>query len=744
MLEPAAEATLDGVNFSPINVLHVDDEVLLLKAAKQILEMQGSFQVETALSVKEAMSKLGEKTFDAIISDYQMPERSGLDFLKDLRSSGNNVPFIVFTGKGGEEEINALNLGASGYLSKAGNPKEVYGELARTVKNAVKAKMAEELQESKKKSRSFFENPRDIIALLDLDGTITDITRAAMKIGLKKDEVVGKNITEFISKKEWWKMFKDRLLILRRKSVNGRMELKTPKGKKLVDYRSSPIIVDNQVVGTQTILRNITENKLTEDLLEESEENYLSIIEQAPDAWITFDLRGIVTSCNTAASTLSGYSKDEIINKHFQELAYLYDNDIQNSMKILDSLLAGKLPEPFELKYHCKNGTSAFGEVHINLMKKEGKLIGFQAIMRDITARKNAEEALRQERETLEMVTKNIDAGLTVISKDYRILWANNVITKVFGSVSGKKCYSVFYQRNSICPECGAKEVFETGKSKAISEKQVFGPDGKPMWMEITVTPIRDENGKIKSVLELGLQISQRKKAEVKLDDMMEELVAINQKLGVVGKLTRHDARNKLSAIINYVYLAKQHLVDNPKALEYLGAVESIIDQMEKIFDFARIYEMLGAEELAYVNIENSVNEAAMLLGLDNVKLVNECQGLMVLADSLLRQLFYNLIDNTLLHGEKITQIRVHYKEKGDCLKLIYEDDGVGIPECEKEKIFIEGYGKGTGYGLNLIQKICKEYGWTLQETGKPSKGAKFIMSIPNMGPNGKPSYKLG
>jgi signal transduction histidine kinase len=86
---------------------------------------------------------------------------------------------------------------------------------------------------------------------------------------------------------------------------------------------------------------------------------------------------------------------------------------------------------------------------------------------------------------------------------------------------------------------------------------------------------------------------------------------------------------------------------------------------------------------------------------LHNVKVVNDCRGLTVLTDSLLRQLFYNLIDNSLKHGEKVSRIRLHYEEVGkDKLKLVYEDDGIGIPKAEKEKIFKEGYGKGTGYGL--------------------------------------------
>ena len=112
-----------------------------------------------------------------------------------------------------------------------------------------------------------------------------------------------------------------------------------------------------------------------------------------------------------------------------------------------------------------------------------------------------------------------------------------------------------------------------------------------------------------------------------------------------------------------------------------------------------------------------------------------------VLADSLLRQLIYNLIDNSLKYGETASQIKVYYQNGRDRLKLIYEDNGLGIPKDEKEKIFREGYGKGTGYGLYLIRKTCEAYGWTIKETGKPGKGAQFTMTIPKTDKGEKTRY---
>lgn len=121
-----------------IHVLHVDDEDGFVKTAKQCLELQGSFQVDTASSVKEAMKKMKMRTFDVIVCDYMMPGKNGLEFLKELREKGNNIPLIIFTGKGREEvAIKALNYGADQYINKTGDPKTVYAILAHNIRQAV-------------------------------------------------------------------------------------------------------------------------------------------------------------------------------------------------------------------------------------------------------------------------------------------------------------------------------------------------------------------------------------------------------------------------------------------------------------------------------------------------------------------------------------------------------------------------------------------------------------------------------
>jgi PAS domain S-box-containing protein len=240
--------------------------------------------------------------------------------------------------------------------------------------------------------------------------------------------------------------------------------------------------------------------------------------------------------------------------------------------------------------------------------------------------------------------------------------------------------------------------------------------------------------------------ITDHVKAEEALKVAMDQLVSVNEKLSVVGSLTRHDVRNKLLAVTGYSYLLKKKHADQTDIVEGLGKMEQAVKDSMKIFEFAKMYEQLGVEELKHIDVRKIVNEAVTLFSWFTLEVVNDCQGLTLLADSFLRQLFYNFMDNTVKYGKIATTIRVHYKKtiSGD-LQLIYEDDGVGISAENKPHLFSEGFSTGgsTGFGLFLIRKMVDVYGWQIQEVGEPGKGAKFVLMIPRINQSGKENYQI-
>jgi PAS domain S-box-containing protein len=308
----------------------------------------------------------------------------------------------------------------------------------------------------------------------------------------------------------------------------------------------------------------------------------------------------------------------------------------------------------------------------------------------------------------------------------------------------GKTVYEYVPREQHDTMRSSLKKTFETGVPLSYVVSSNIPKIGT-IWFETKIVPVKDDE-KTVSVILTSTDITELRNAEESLKAANMKLVVTNEKLHVVGGLTRHDVRNKLSAVTGNAYLLRQKLAEDPKALEQLTDMETAVRLVEKIFEFTSIYEKLGVEQLISMDVGEAVDGAVSLFsGLKGVKIVNECGGLTVLADSLLKQLFYNLVDNSLKYGEKLSRIRVFYEEKNDHLNVIYEDDGVGIPQAAKPKLFDEGYttGKGSGYGLYLVKKMMEVYGWTISETGTHGKGAKFIISIPRTSRDGKENYIL-
>jgi signal transduction histidine kinase len=255
--------------------------------------------------------------------------------------------------------------------------------------------------------------------------------------------------------------------------------------------------------------------------------------------------------------------------------------------------------------------------------------------------------------------------------------------------------------------------------------------DDSFIWLEGHVSlgsGINDDS----KIIVVSRDIRKRKRAEEAAKESSRKLEIVNQKLHVVGSLTRHDMANKLSAAKANTYLLKKKLTEHPELVKCINAIDETINQSCKIFEFSNFYEKIGAEEPTLVNVTEQFKVAIDLLPHGSIEIINSTEGLTVLADSMLKQLFYNLIDNSLKHGKTVTSIQLNYKQDTKQTKLIYQDNGVGIPAEDKARIFSVGFTTGgSGVGLKLVKRMIEVYGWTINEEGESGKGAKFVITIP-------------
>ena len=273
------------------------------------------------------------------------------------------------------------------------------------------------------------------------------------------------------------------------------------------------------------------------------------------------------------------------------------------------------------------------------------------------------------------------------------------------------------------------KENFElhlNGDKASSNQYRLKKKDGTTIPVIIFSQRIKNQTGKF-TVRSVMVNVTE-------LEESREKLRTLNEKLKVVGNLTRHDAANKLMGMKGNLYLLKKKLSDNPEALGYVEHIAATLDSTQRIFELSQIYEQIGSERLMSINVYESFKKAILLSSnLTGINVINEVKGLTVTADSLLTQLFYNFIDNTLKYGEKVSEIKLSFKETEENILLIYEDNGVGVAVEDKSKLFDEGFttGKGTGHGLKLTKRMIEVYGWTIKEVGTPKKGAVFEITIP-------------
>jgi PAS domain S-box-containing protein len=605
------------------------------------------------------------------------------------------------------------------------------------------------LRESAEKYRDLINAMNDTVWVIDFDAKFIDVNDAAVRVlGYSREELLSMGPTDIddtLPSEEIKALIKgmktDEIQVFETAHT-------TKDGKKIPVEISSSRVTYNGKQAILSIARDITERKQAEEKLHASEERFRHLVENAPEAIYVNDIEGIFIAGNKHTEELTGYKREELIGKNMLEVNLFPEKYFPKIIEGLKANIRGEKTGPDELELIKKDGSIIVIENVSIPVKREGK-IEVMGVARDITERKRLVRALQERDERFRQVAENAVEWIWEVDADGLYTYSSPAVEKLLGykpeELVGKKhFYDMFHPDE--------QENLKKIAFSAFKEKQSFhefvnrnvDKNGSAVWLSTSGVPIVDDEGKLVGYQGADVDITDRKKAEDAVVIMVNELEKVIEKLGVVGKAARHDARNKLSIVLNNAYLIKQRLTGDKKNLEYLGAIESAVEQIEKIFAFAKTYEMIGIEERTDIDVEKSVKEAAELYSvLGGMKLENESRGLTVLADSQLRQLFYNLIDNSMKHGEKVTKIRVYYEEKDDQLKLIYEDDGVGIPEDEKELIFKEGYGKGTGYGLYLIQKICELYGWTIQETGTPGKGAQFTMTVPKTGKNGKTVYQL-
>jgi|GEM_PF-1687262 len=392
----------------------------------------------------------------------------------------------------------------------------------------------------------------DGIVIFDLEGKIVDINEAALKMYQTEDrnDFIGENYLNFIALEEQDRALAGMDEVIQKGSTKNReFNIITRKGD-IISVEINTALMKNangKPIGLVSTIRDISGHKQTEEALRESEEKYRALIEAAGRAGegiiIIQDNKeeeAVFVSVNDQFCKISDYSEEELLGKSPWDLI---PQEISARLKdwYKRRHTGESLPGHYEAAGIRKDGAAVPLDLSVVTMPWEGK-IATVLYLRDITERKKAEEEIRTERDKLESVTKNIGVGLAIISKDYRTVWANEVLKQIFGEVEGKLCYNTYNCRPDICPGCGVREVFKQGKDVSVHEQVGKDKHGNTIWSQIIATPLKDKEGNITASMEVVVPITERKKAEERLKaekEFSEKLISTTNAI-IVGLDKEH------------------------------------------------------------------------------------------------------------------------------------------------------------------------------------------------------------
>jgi PAS domain S-box-containing protein len=342
--------------------------------------------------------------------------------------------------------------------------------------------------------------------------------------------------------------------------------------------------------------------------------------------------------------------------------------------------------------------------------------------VREMVFSKQSEEALRESEERYRSLVEHAFDGVMIQDFSGTILSANPRMAGMFG-FSGTEELIGQDALSLVAPECRTMVMRDmqnviAGRGGRIQKYRAKRKDRSVILVESfgTCVPYHGEPAHIIALRD----ITERERSD-------DSIKRANAKMSLLNSVTRHDVNNQVHALLGYVQLARMQNSD-PMVNDFLNKAETAGSHISRQLDFTRMYQDLGLKDPLWHDLRGIVNKATP----KNVQFINDCQNLEIFSDPMLENVFVNLFDNAIRHGEHVTRISVWCMEAENGIIIVVEDDGAGVPLELKAKIFDKGFGKHTGFGLFLAREVLAITGISIHETGVHGKGARFEIFVPN------------
>jgi PAS domain S-box-containing protein len=704
-----------------IGVLHVDDDREFADLTATALEREDDrFAVETAPDAGGALDRIEDRSPDCVVSDYDMPGRDGIEFLRAVRDRSPDLPFILFTGKGSEELASeAISAGVTDYLQK-GSGTEQFELLANRITNAVSRHRA------RTNYRELFRKADVGLAIDDPEsGTIVDANEAYAEIvGHDREEVIGRHPGE-LSPADSSQTGRDAQRLIDRAVEDGPQTFERHFGtetgeERLAAVTLAPIVLD----GRERVLASVSD--LTER--EERERRFQAIVEESNDVISVVDADGRFQYQSPSLERVLGYSPAATVGDTAWE--YIHPDDREAVRETFEEWLAtSETTEPIEYRARHADGSWRWMEAHGNNQLDNPAVEGYVVNSRDVTARRERDQEVREIRSQYRTLVENFpDGGVFLFDEDLRYVRAGGEGLRDVGlsadDVEGRTPHDLF-------PDGIAEETADYYRTTLAGESCTYEQEYRGDRYRVRTIPIRAGGADAA----YGVAVSRNVTDEVERE---RELERQNERLAEFAGIVSHDLRNPLTVAEGRLELARTEC--DSAHLDRAGdAIDRCQALVEDVLALARDGDTVGRPEP--VPLGDLAAECWEAIPSDGATLRVESDRTVSADRSRLQRLFENLFSNAVEHGStspdsQTPEDAVEHGGRGvtvtvgDLADGFYvADDGVGIPDDAGMDVFEAGFSTddgGTGFGLRIVERIVRAHGWEIRATDAEAGGARF------------------
>jgi PAS domain S-box-containing protein len=590
---------------------------------------------------------------------------------------------------------------------------------------------------------SFVESMAVPLHRLAEDGTIIWANQAELRLlGYAASEYLGHNIREFHIDRE---VISEILSQLRRGGeVQGReARLRCRNGDvRVVEISSSVYREGGRFIHARSVSLDITQRTIEAEV----RKRLAAIVESSTDAVLSKDLNGTILSWNRGAERIFGYTAQEVIGKHISILAA--PDRVDEFPDILDRIRRGEHVEHYETRRRTKDGRIRRISLTVSPIRDAGGVvIGASKVARDITD----QSELAQIQERLVAIVESSDDA--ILSKDLNGIiqsW-NAGAQRLFGYTAAEiigKSITVLAAPGHVDEIPNILNRIRLGERIDHYETKRQAKDGRILTISLTVSPVRDADGKIVGASKVARDITERYEQEAAIREANAALTRANADLQHFTYSASHDLQEPLRTVTIYTELLQKQFQGKLGDVgdQYLAYTLQGALRMQKLLSALRTYTQVatgGAE------IETELDTNAVLRkSLEDLRDSISETGASVTQTDLppvrlhefqLTQIFQNLIGNAIHYrGPDPIRIQIAAQRHGSDWLFSVSDNGIGIEPQFHEKIFglfqrlhtVAEY-PGTGMGLAICRQIVERAGGRIWVESEPGKGSTFFFTIP-------------